>query len=43
MAVNFNRREVNVIIEGKAHVFGDHINTDYIISAKVKNRLTDFG
>jgi len=30
-----------VIIEGKAHVFGDHINTDYIISAKVKNRLTD--
>ena len=28
-------------IEGSARVFGDHINTDYIISAKVKNRLTD--
>jgi len=28
-------------IKGRAHVFGDHINTDYIVSAKVKNRFTD--
>ncbi len=27
--------------EGIAHVFGDHINTDYIISGKHKARLTD--
>ncbi|MBW1695454.1 MAG: 3-isopropylmalate dehydratase [Deltaproteobacteria bacterium] len=29
------------IVEGIAHVFGDHINTDYIISGKHKSRLTD--
>ena len=27
--------------EGIAHVFGDHINTDYIIAGKYKSRTTD--
>ena len=30
-----------MILEGTAHVFGNHVNTDYIISAKHKSRLTD--
>jgi 3-isopropylmalate/(R)-2-methylmalate dehydratase small subunit len=30
-----------VVLKGFAHVFGDHINTDYIISGKYKSRLTD--
>jgi len=28
-------------LEGIAHVFGNHVNTDYIISGKHKARLTD--
>jgi len=30
-----------MVLEGSARVFGDHINTDYIISGKYKSRLTD--
>jgi len=30
-----------MVLEGFARVFGDHINTDYIISGKHKSRLTD--
>jgi 3-isopropylmalate/(R)-2-methylmalate dehydratase small subunit len=30
-----------MVLEGFARVFGDHINTDYLISGKYKSRLTD--
>jgi len=32
---------MNPIMDGKAHVFGNNINTDYIISGKYKFKSTD--
>lgn len=31
-----------MILEGTAHVFPDHVSTDYIISSKIKSRIVDF-